>query len=184
MICCAITVLILILLSPLIALAMLASALMGGGPSLDGGAGISGGGTDNPPRRIGVDVQIPAPTINWRQAITDEGDGRETARSQYGIEIKPVSRHVVSVSEFDSLGVGNHRAQVGKTLDDIFPPEDRPRGDADTSAVTHFMTARAEVNPVMVLSRDGQLTVLDGVHRLVAAYLLGSPIAYWIYEAA
>lgn len=119
--------------------------------------------------------------ITWKDEIVDENHGIETALSMFCVEIEPHEYNTVSPEEFDSMNVCNHRAKLGATLDEIFPVEDRPRGAEDIASVEYFLGCDAAVDPIMVLDYDNDLFVVDGVHRLVAAYILGSPIRYRRY---
>lgn len=114
--------------------------------------------------------------VIWKDMVENPGDGIETAQSLFGKSIKQTSCNIVSSSEFDSMGVLNHRAKLNASLNDMFPEDDRPRGDADISAVNFFTTTREPIDPIMVLNHNDKLYVLDGVHRLIAAYLTDSPI--------
>jgi len=108
-------------------------------------------------------------------------DAKETASLLGYNSIKYSHRQIFTPEEFDSLNCQNHRARLGATLADIFPPEDCPRGPADISSVEYHMTTMAAISPVgMLLSPDGYI-MLDGVHRLVAAYITSSPIHCHIY---
>ncbi len=100
-------------------------------------------------------------------------DALATARALGFGELREVGYRVYSPAEFERLGATNHRARLGSTLEEIFPEHDRPRGDADISAVKYHMSARS--SPIVLLEDSGVI-VLDGVHRLVAAYLMGGPI--------
>lgn len=119
-------------------------------------------------------------TITWNRSIRSRStfnDGVETAKSMFGIDIKPTEYFTVTVDDFAAMDVGNHRAVVGVPLERIYPADDSPRGAADVAAVNYFMNADT-VDPIMVLEYHNKLYVIDGVHRLVAAYLTGSIIRY------
>lgn len=136
-------------------------------------------------------------TIAWRllgpklfSGGTDDSndpahDARETARSMFDTEIEFSRYEEFTPAEFDALEVSNHRARlysspgVRATLEDIFPESDRPRGAADLSSVIWAQTQHG-LN-ISLLEEDGHLTVLDGVHRIVAAYLANKTICADIY---
>lgn len=121
----------------------------------------------------------------WGDTVLDETDGRETARSMFGTEIVGGEYVYADKIEFDCMRMQNHRATLdAKTVEDVFPPGDRPRGDDDVKSVRHHMTTDADVDPVMVFLDEDTYTVLDGVHRIVAAYLTNSPIRYRVYRRA
>ncbi len=118
--------------------------------------------------------------IKWSEDL-DEQAGRETAKTMFDVEICFVKTVVINKQEFNDLGVQNHRARLDASLDEIFPPDDRPRG-TDDETVRYFMETDKELPPIMILNIDNKLYMLDGVHRLVAAYLTNSPIKYCEYE--
>lgn len=62
-----------------------------------------------------------------------------------------------------------------------YPLADRPRGDADISAVKHYqkiIQAGAEVPSVWLLKKGKRYVLLDGAHRIVALYIEGVPFVY------
>ncbi len=123
--------------------------------------------------------------IQWNDTIRDEHDGRETARSMFGVDIQGGPYRMTDKHGFDQMNVENHRATLlAETPDDVFPEGQRPRGDADIESVRHHMSTGIRndpIDPIMVLQHEGKMYVLDGVHRLVAAYLTDSPIRYRLY---
>lgn len=122
--------------------------------------------------------------INWNNLVEDDHDGIETARRMFGVEIEAGDCHFATKHEFDKMNVENHRARIDATKpEDMFPEGDRPRGDDDIASVKYFMNA-VDVDPIMVLNHEGKKYVLDGVHRLCAAYLRDSPIKYCEYKTA
>lgn len=55
-----------------------------------------------------------------------------------------------------------------------YPNEDRPRGQADLDSVLHHRRVihqQGSTDPIWVLLKGGVYTLLDGAHRIVAAYL-------------
>lgn len=173
MFCCAVTILTTLILTIIIAPFLLLWRI------INSAAGKSGG-----------DESITtAHSIHWKSQIDDEQDGIETARNMFSfdpsVEIIGGDYKTVDKTEFDRLNVQNHRADVNATtIDEIFPPEDRPRGEADISSIKYFMESGNDVDPIMVLKYDNELYVIDGVHRLVAAYLLNCPIKYREYTVS
>ncbi len=117
----------------------------------------------------------------WNDTIGDPTDAIKTAESMFGIVSYPTTYHVTTPAGFDLLEAKNHRARRGITLDDHFPPDNRPRGDRDISAVHYFARADTSADPVAVLLYKGNLYVIDGVHRLIAAYVTESPIRYCVF---
>ena len=70
-----------------------------------------------------------------------------------------------------------------KTLDNFdtdrlssnpYPKENRPRGQADLDSVLHhrkIIQQQGNTEPIWVVLKKGTYTLLDGAHRIVAAYL-------------
>jgi len=113
-------------------------------------------------------------------------DGIETARNMFGAEIQFTRAISVSAADFDAMCVQNHRAKLGASLDEIFPISDRPRGADDIKSVWYFiekMRAGDDYVPIMLLEYADRYYVIDGVHRIVAAYLTNTTINCQIYTA-
>lgn len=58
--------------------------------------------------------------------------------------------------------------------DDPYPEEDRPRGQADLDSVLYHrrrIAKHGQTEPIWLALKDGRFTLLDGAHRIVAAYL-------------
>ena len=59
---------------------------------------------------------------------------------------------------------------------DAYPPNNSPRGYSDVSSV-HWHARRFRrglpVNPIVITQTGRSLTLLDGAHRIVAAYIAG-----------
>lgn len=79
---------------------------------------------------------------------------------------------------------------AAKSPEDIFPENDRPRGIADIDSVKYHMVTENHTDPIMILciknenngsDKPDKYILLDGVHRLAAAYLLDCPIRYCVY---
>jgi hypothetical protein len=96
-------------------------------------------------------------------------------------DIRLIDTYISSPLGFDNLRVENHRAVLGQSLDDTFPISDRPRGIDDINSVNYFLNGGG-AEPITVLIYKHRLTKLDGVHRLVASYILNSPIKWSLYE--
>ena len=104
-------------------------------------------------------------------------DAKQTAKNNYNVDIQPLCYVQYTVDEFDNLRAENHRAVKNKSLEEIFPPNDRPRGEADIKSVKYHMSHKS--HPIVLLKNDNippGYIVLDGVHRIVAAYLTNSNI--------
>lgn len=54
-----------------------------------------------------------------------------------------------------------------------YPPGDRPRGAADLKSVAYHVRSKCASPIVFVKGADGRLTLLDGMHRVVAAKVSG-----------
>lgn len=123
--------------------------------------------------------------MKWNQSIQDEQDGLETAKNMFGIDFKLSECIDTNVDGFESLGAKNHRARKGiKRAEEAYPVGDRPRGDADIDSVNWNLENDVRHDPVMVVKLDnGEYHVVDGVHRLVSAYITNAPIRYCLYTA-
>ena len=74
------------------------------------------------------------------------------------------------VSKCRNLGNFNP-ARLSK---DPYPKEDRPRGQDDLDSVLHHrrtIRREGETEPIWIALKDGEYTLLDGAHRIVATYL-------------
>jgi hypothetical protein len=59
---------------------------------------------------------------------------------------------------------------------DPFPVENRPRGQKNLNSVIYHrdvIKSTGQVEPVWIALKDGEYTLLDGVHRIVATFLEG-----------
>lgn len=55
-----------------------------------------------------------------------------------------------------------------------YPKENRPRGQADLDSVLHHrqtIRQQGDTEPIWIALKEGTYTLLDGAHRIVAAYL-------------
>jgi hypothetical protein len=55
-----------------------------------------------------------------------------------------------------------------------YPEHDRPRGQSDLDSVTYharLIQTNCNVNPVWIACKNGEYTLLDGAHRIVASHL-------------
>lgn len=144
--------------------------------------------------------------IKWLPEITDQtlADSWECWKKNF-TALKPEITH----SDFKkAIETGHYRlidvqglygcwAGIGRlwkyreanTPEEIFPLNDRPRGEKDLTSVRYFMTTQDEISPIVIaweqspykLSFSG-FQILDGVHRLIAARLLGSKIKVLFVE--
>jgi hypothetical protein len=62
-----------------------------------------------------------------------------------------------------------------------YPPSNRPRGADDLSAVNFYkrrILAKKDIPPIFVVFHEGRHVLLDGAHRVVAAYITDQPYVY------
>ena len=55
-----------------------------------------------------------------------------------------------------------------------YPEHDRPRGQSDLDSVSYharLIQTNCNVNPVWIAFQNGEYTLLDGAHRIVASHL-------------
>ena len=55
-----------------------------------------------------------------------------------------------------------------------YPEHDRPRGQSDLDSVSYharLIQTNCNVNPVWIACKNGEYTLLDGAHRIVASHL-------------
>ncbi len=96
----------------------------------------------------------------------------------------------VSPKSFLLLNIENQRLNRYCTTlqfaEDAYPLNDRPRGEKDILSVEYFLKSSTPISPITVVkfidkSEKLRLVKLDGVHRLVAAFIVKSPIRLcWI----
>ena len=91
----------------------------------------------------------------------------------------------VSPSSFLLLNIENHRLNRSyeklQIAEDAYPSHDRPRGEKDIRSVDYFLRTTNPISPITVAkfkdkSEKLRLVKLDGVHRLVAAFIAQSSI--------
>lgn len=118
--------------------------------------------------------------MRWNTTVADPFDGIETARTYLGMTIRQKSApECISPIEFDKLGVQNHRATLEcingvNNLNLIYDGDDLDRLNRCRTQL---------VDPIMLVEYNGMLTVVDGAHRIVAAYLENTPIYYTVWES-
>ena len=67
-----------------------------------------------------------------------------------------------------------HNFNPDRLSKDPYPKEDRPRGQDDLDSVLHHrrtIRREGETDPIWIALKDGEYTLLDGAHRIVATYL-------------
>jgi hypothetical protein len=102
-----------------------------------------------------------------------EHDAKQTAKTHYGVNVRLHKYATYTPQEFDNLHVENHRAQLNATLEQMYEL------DNDQLSVKYAMAHI--VSPVAVLNNGDSLAVLDGAHRIAAAYLTDTPIRAAIF---
>jgi len=124
--------------------------------------------------------------MNWSTNDEPTKTMDATIKTAYALfkikKLKYVETGFISPQSFDKLNVHNHRARLGATLEEIFPKNDRPRGKEDIDSVNYFLNGGL-AEPVSILFYQNQFYKLDGVHRVIASYLLNSNIKYSLYVA-
>jgi hypothetical protein len=119
--------------------------------------------------------------MQWTRDIY-EVDGRATANAIGASVITFCYIITIPLHTFYNLNVQNHRVNATHTsVYQVYPDHDRPRGSADIISVKYLMSTR-KASPIMVLYRDNCYIMLDGVHRLTAAQLIGSDICMAVYN--
>jgi len=121
---------------------------------------------------------------SWGTWKTNYGQlGSYLTRDQFKKLMNKQGPQDITIEEFLRLHVENERVNRypdAKTAEEMYPPNDRPRGDEDIAAVNYFLEACEPVSPIVVARvQDGQSTryiKLDGAHRLAAAALKRSKI--------
>lgn len=143
--------------------------------------------------------------LRWADQISQETleDGWGTWNTHYRSEIAPeldketffdkVQQgyyQTMSIDDFLVLDVENHRLKKYKhaiTPEQVYPPDDRPRGQHDIESVTYLMNTQNEISPVFVskiknCNEQVRYIKLDGVHRLVAAMLKKSAVRVFFID--
>lgn len=120
-------------------------------------------------------------TVVWHDSVDAQTviDARVLA-AQYGLgPLSARGYRWFSPSTFDEFGATNHRAQIGATLDEMYPDHD---SKCEYRAYSHHDSVewhtRNASAPVIVWcdQLDERRCVLDGAHRIAAAYLTHSHI--------
>lgn len=143
--------------------------------------------------------------ISWAMHISEETlqDGWMTWNTHYRCDVNAaIDRKTffdlvqhgyyeeISVDQFLSLNVENQRLLTYKhatSPEEMYPPQDRPRGQKDIDAVYYLMKTKHKISPVFVakIVQDKnaiRYIKLDGVHRLVAAKLTNSHVRIFFIE--
>jgi len=67
-----------------------------------------------------------------------------------------------------------HNFNQKRLSKDPYPEDDRPRGKKDLASVLHhrrIIRQQGHTEPIWIAFKDGEYTLLDGAHRIVATYL-------------
>ncbi len=111
-------------------------------------------------------------------------------KTEFDAQIQSATKLCITSEQFVALGVGNERLERywgKKTPEEVYPEGDRPRGQQDIDSIIMLMKTTTPVSPVLighVRYKDGfeQLVVLDGMHRIIAAYLSGRCLAVYLID--
>jgi Pretoxin HINT domain/ParB-like nuclease domain len=144
--------------------------------------------------RVGQDGEIA-----WVNAIDIEGgqtlaraDGKAGRLISRIVEARDVQLYNLSISEVHNYFVGTNKWLVhnqNQSSSGNFTPGHGLKGDSDTKQVIRLaqeMQANGWSNlpPIKVVMVDGKMVVVDGMHRLEAARLTGTPVVYEIVDEA
>ena len=83
---------------------------------------------------------------------------------------RPQSIKINEIIKLKPLNLNLERLNT-KTAEEAYPLNDRPRGIADIKSVKYHQ--KKECSPIVMIRDDSRLIFADGVHRLIAAKLLG-----------
>jgi hypothetical protein len=67
-----------------------------------------------------------------------------------------------------------HNFNPDRLSEDPYPKEDRPRGQKDLDSVLHhrrMIRQQGHTEPIWIVLKKGEYTLLDGAHRIVSTYL-------------
>lgn len=67
-----------------------------------------------------------------------------------------------------------HNFNPARLSEDPYPKEDRPRGQKDLDSVLHhrrMIRQQGHTEPIWIVLKKGEYTLLDGAHRIVSTYL-------------
>lgn len=76
---------------------------------------------------------------------------------------------VAEVSKYHNVAVDR---LLAKSPEEAYPKSDRPRGKKDIDSVEYHMNTDI-IEPIIVFDMDGDKIMIDGMHRLIAANLVG-----------
>lgn len=115
--------------------------------------------------------------IQWKERVENSQDGKIMAKNMFGVSIIPAKIMTTNKQEFMSqvknCCINPHATGPG----DILLRNEKVKEDS----IYYFMSNNCEVDPIMVLSYGKKIYLLDGLHRLCAAFLLNCPIKYQLY---
>lgn len=135
--------------------------------------------------------------MNW-QILKNTHDGFQTAISMGFIkradELRLAEIRDITPREFAKMGCSNHPARTTYNLakyEKLFERLHKSpkfangytHASEDIASIKHAMSSPCE--PIMLFHDPAQkphYVLLDGAHRLCAAYLLKSPIRAYVYE--
>lgn len=134
-------------------------------------------------------VTIQDSWLTWKKYYSSQAE-KVVSYEAFRKAISQAECEELSANSFLLLNIENQRLnKYGANLHlakDAYPSYDRPRGEKDIASVEYFLKITDTVSPITVakfIDKSGKLRLikLDGVHRLVAAFILQSPIRlYWV----
>ncbi len=97
---------------------------------------------------------------------------------------KAITLKDITSQQFVDMGIENCRLQRywdAKNAEQAYPEANRPRNTDDVVSVNYFLKKKRGVSPVLVArvidkNDKEHLVKLDGVHRIMAAHILGKKI--------
>ncbi len=113
-------------------------------------------------------------------------DAIQTYKSMFGVqshEHMTLQYRNFAIEEFLERPLANaglHRLRRKQP----FPVYDRPRGQADLDSLKYLKSTESLLSPIIVLKEPATWTVLDGVHRLIAAHQTHSQIRVALLTAS
>lgn len=92
--------------------------------------------------------------------------------------LKMASYQHIFNSKLDIFPISNckdlHNFNPIRLSKEPYPKEDRPRGQKDLDSVLHhrrIIRKQGHTDPIWIVLKNGEYTLLDGAHRIVATYL-------------
>lgn len=85
---------------------------------------------------------------------------------------------MLSISNIRKMGLDNFSLEkLSKSnSEDMFPPDDRPRGKKDIESVDYHSQTDSSTSPIIIIKIKSKYILLDGQHRILAAKLAKSKV--------